>query len=134
LPAEAAEALLELATGGTPRLATVPKELTSPFEHPDAQRHFRIMSNVEELGRALDFSWDDRWFRALKALKLLDGKGKLHDIRRGAYGTTKPRRSGGKDVQPLAYALEKEGLIEKPHRNTYWLTERGRRYVEERGG
>jgi hypothetical protein len=31
-----------------------------PFEHPDAQRRFRIMSNIEELERALDFPWD-KW-------------------------------------------------------------------------
>jgi mRNA-degrading endonuclease RelE of RelBE toxin-antitoxin system len=60
LPAEAAEALLELATGGKPRQTTADKELTSPFEHPDAQRRFRIMTNVEELQRALDFPWE-KW-------------------------------------------------------------------------
>jgi hypothetical protein len=60
LPAEAAEALLELATGGKPRPVAPPKELTSPFEHPDAQRRFRIMSSVEELERALDFRWE-KW-------------------------------------------------------------------------
>ncbi|MEH2510157.1 mRNA-degrading endonuclease RelE of RelBE toxin-antitoxin system [Nitrobacteraceae bacterium AZCC 1564] len=60
LPAEAAEALLELATGGKPRPATPSKELTSPFEHPDAQRRFRTMTNVEELERALDFPWE-KW-------------------------------------------------------------------------
>src|SRR5688500_4899983 len=45
LPAEAAEAVLELATGGVPRapqpepmVATVPAD---PFTHPDAQRRFR---------------------------------------------------------------------------------------------
>ncbi|WP_340671083.1 3'-5' exonuclease [Bradyrhizobium ottawaense] len=60
LPAEAAEALLELATGGKPRPATAPKELASPFEHPDAQRRFRMMTNVEELERALEFPWE-KW-------------------------------------------------------------------------
>jgi mRNA-degrading endonuclease RelE of RelBE toxin-antitoxin system len=60
LPAEAAEALLELATGGKPRPAGTAKKLTSPFEHPDAQRRFRIMTNVEELERALDFPWE-KW-------------------------------------------------------------------------
>jgi len=60
LPAEAAEALLELATGGKPRQTTADKELTSPFEHPDAQRRFRTMTNVEELQRALDFPWE-KW-------------------------------------------------------------------------
>ena len=84
LPGEAAEALLELATGGRPLLPqpvaqrraravptseyiggrpilpepTVP--VMNPFEHPDAQRRFRVMSNVEELQRALEFPWD-RW-------------------------------------------------------------------------
>jgi mRNA-degrading endonuclease RelE of RelBE toxin-antitoxin system len=60
LPAEAAEALLELATGGKPRPAAPPKELTSPFEHPDAQRRFRVMTNVAELERALDYPWE-KW-------------------------------------------------------------------------
>ena len=31
-----------------------------PFEHPDAQRRFRLMTNVEELERALDFPWE-KW-------------------------------------------------------------------------
>ena len=59
LPAEAAEALLELATGGKPRAqpAVVPD---TPFDHPDALRRFRVMTNVEELERALDFPWD-KW-------------------------------------------------------------------------
>ena len=59
LPAEAAEALLELATGGTPEVAQAPVG-TSPFEHPDAQRRFRIMSDVEELARALEYPWE-KW-------------------------------------------------------------------------
>ena len=60
LPGEAAEALLELATGGTPRLPEARPPAASPFEHPDAQRRFRVMNNVEELTRALDYPWD-RW-------------------------------------------------------------------------
>jgi len=60
LPAEAAEALLELATGGTPQLPQVAAKQADPFQHPDAQRRFRIMSDVEELARALEFPWD-RW-------------------------------------------------------------------------
>ena len=59
LPGEAAEALLELATGGKPRVAQ-PTAVTNPFEHPDAQRRFRVMANVEELARALDFPWE-KW-------------------------------------------------------------------------
>jgi hypothetical protein len=92
LPAEAADALLELATGGKPRTlwfalkspadedvdwlaadmaegpvaarvdrAWLPKdELADPFAHPDAQRRFRVIGDVEELERALEFPWD-RW-------------------------------------------------------------------------
>jgi mRNA-degrading endonuclease RelE of RelBE toxin-antitoxin system len=60
LPAEAAEALLELATGGTPRIPTPAAPTADPFEHPDAQRRFRVMTNVEELERALEFPWD-KW-------------------------------------------------------------------------
>lgn len=60
LPAEAAEALLELATGGAPKTTTAIQPGTDPFNHPDAQRRFRVMKDVEELERALDFPWE-RW-------------------------------------------------------------------------
>ncbi|MFN9306964.1 MAG: UvrD-helicase domain-containing protein [Planctomycetota bacterium] len=60
LPAEAAEALLELATGGKPRVPQPAAAAQSPFDHPDAQRRFRVMTNVEELRRALDFPWE-KW-------------------------------------------------------------------------
>jgi mRNA-degrading endonuclease RelE of RelBE toxin-antitoxin system len=60
LPAEAAEALLELATGGKPRVSVPAVIEANPFDHPDAQRRFRVMTNVEELQRALDFPWE-KW-------------------------------------------------------------------------
>ena len=60
LPAEAAEALLELATGGKPRVPQPTAATANPFDHPDAQRRFRVMTNVEELQRALDFPWE-KW-------------------------------------------------------------------------
>jgi len=60
LPAEAAEALLELATGGKPRVSKPTVATANPFDHPDAQRRFRVMTNVEELQRALDFPWE-KW-------------------------------------------------------------------------
>ena len=86
LPGEAAEALLELATGGSPRPPyKKPDEATalSPgvhfllseerqvelevevedkeaFSHPDAQRRFRTIESPEELQRALEFPWD-KW-------------------------------------------------------------------------
>src|SRR6516162_6416800 len=60
LPAEASEALLELATGGKPRAREPAVVTASPFDHPDAQRRFRVMANVEELQRALDYPWE-KW-------------------------------------------------------------------------
>lgn len=60
LPGEAAEALLELATGGKPRIAAPVPATVNPFDHPDAQRRFRVMPNVEELQRALDAPWE-KW-------------------------------------------------------------------------
>lgn len=86
LPAEAAEALLNLATGSMPSAAVAdlpaatavldqtvfrprfvaPEPVTAPaiepeaFDHPDAQRRFRVLTNIEELERALDFPWE-KW-------------------------------------------------------------------------
>ena len=60
LPAEASEALLELATGGTPKQPTRTAQDVDPFAHPDAQRRFRTMANAEELTRALDYPWE-KW-------------------------------------------------------------------------
>jgi mRNA-degrading endonuclease RelE of RelBE toxin-antitoxin system len=84
LPAEAAQSLLEIATGGplpvssmaaahaqstehrAPPLAQEPAEvdadsvLASAMEHPDAQRRFRLVHDAAELERALDAPWD-RW-------------------------------------------------------------------------
>ena len=82
LPSEAAEALLELAVGESPQFvqpavaAAGPFEFAEsrkvaestaqygvaadPFDHPDAQRRFRLMTNLEELERALDYPWD-KW-------------------------------------------------------------------------
>jgi len=60
LPSEASDALLELATGSTPQPSSRASAATNPFEHPDAQRRFRIMPNAEELERALEFPWD-KW-------------------------------------------------------------------------
>ena len=60
LPQEAAEALLELATGGKPTQPTTIPVDSDPFTHPDAQRRFRVMSNQEELQRALEYPWE-KW-------------------------------------------------------------------------
>jgi len=60
LPQEAAEALLEIATGGTPEVVGAVDAATDPFDHPDAQRRFRVMHDVEELERALAYPWE-KW-------------------------------------------------------------------------
>jgi superfamily I DNA/RNA helicase/mRNA-degrading endonuclease RelE of RelBE toxin-antitoxin system len=60
LPAEAAEALLELATGSRPQITKPAIANADPFDHPDALRRFRVMKNVEELERALDYPWE-KW-------------------------------------------------------------------------
>lgn len=60
LPAEAGEALLELAVGGTPQPSLPVPAGGDPFSHPDAMRRFRVMRNVEELSEALEYPWE-RW-------------------------------------------------------------------------
>jgi mRNA-degrading endonuclease RelE of RelBE toxin-antitoxin system len=80
LPAEAAEALLNLATGGVPRTiaevepsvhayapsarldatAKMSEPTQDAFNHPDAQRRFRTISNQEELERAFEYPWE-KW-------------------------------------------------------------------------
>jgi superfamily I DNA/RNA helicase len=60
LPPEAAEALLELATGKQPKpRLPLPKD-ADPFTHPDAQRRFRNVLSSDELARALEFPWE-KW-------------------------------------------------------------------------
>jgi hypothetical protein len=87
LPKEAAEALLDLATGVSPQVSIVgaflpamasvdlrkrvkPEAIPpSPgvvtptkesFQHPDAQRRFRLIGSAEELERALEYPWE-KW-------------------------------------------------------------------------
>lgn len=62
LPAEAAEALYDFATGGKleDHVARAPEPGTSPFAHPDAQRRFRLLDNIEELQAALDAPFE-KW-------------------------------------------------------------------------
>jgi UvrD-like helicase C-terminal domain/AAA domain len=60
LPQEAAEALLNLATGSAPPMPERTPVEADPFAHPDALRRFRVLTNIEELERALDYPWD-KW-------------------------------------------------------------------------
>lgn len=55
LPSEAAEALLDHATGGRiEQHVTVKTPGANPYTHPDALRRFRVVENLEELKAALD--------------------------------------------------------------------------------
>ncbi|OQB55659.1 MAG: ATP-dependent DNA helicase UvrD2 [Deltaproteobacteria bacterium ADurb.Bin151] len=60
LPGEAAEALLCLATGTLPQIIPPAAAGSDPFKHPDAERRFRTMHNLEELERALEYPWE-KW-------------------------------------------------------------------------
>lgn len=60
LPSEAAEALIEIAVGGKPVPPVSVSQQTDPFDHPDAQRRFRVMTDKEELEQALNFPWE-KW-------------------------------------------------------------------------
>ena len=80
LPAEAGEALLDLALGHAPVIGSpVPpqpplEDYSTAFQHPDAQRRFRLMGSAEELQRALDYPWD-KWlvFLTPDQRKLVEG-------------------------------------------------------------
>jgi mRNA-degrading endonuclease RelE of RelBE toxin-antitoxin system len=56
LPAEAAEALYDFATGGRleDHIAVRADADADPYVHPDAQRRFRLVEDIEELRAALD--------------------------------------------------------------------------------
>ena len=58
LPAEASDALLDFVSTGTLPQPLPAAAGTDPFEHPDAQRRFRVLDNVEELERALTYPWE----------------------------------------------------------------------------
>lgn len=60
LPQEAQEALLKLAVGEKPQPPEPVAPEADPFAHPDAQRRFRVLTNIDELRQALDYPWD-KW-------------------------------------------------------------------------
>ena len=54
------EAPFGFSTGGLPQIPSHTPPETDPFEHPDARRRFRVIHDVEELERALDYPWE-KW-------------------------------------------------------------------------
>lgn len=60
LPQEAQEALLRLAVGEKPEPPQPAPAEADPYEHPDSQRRFRVMTNADELRQALEYPWE-KW-------------------------------------------------------------------------
>ena len=56
LPEEASEALFDLYNGDEPTIFSSTEK--DPLKHPDTQRRFRVMENVEELQVAWESPWD----------------------------------------------------------------------------
>lgn len=89
LPAEAAEALYDFATGGKleDHAVTPAEPGTDPYAHPDAQRRFRVFDNVDELMAALDAPFE-KW-----AVFLHPAQREL--VRRKVTGPTRVTGSAG---------------------------------------
>lgn len=89
LPAEAAEALYDFATGGKleDHIVTPAKPGADPYAHPNAQRRFRVFDNVDELTAALDAPFE-KW-----AVFLHPAQREL--VRRKATGPTRVTGSAG---------------------------------------
>ena len=61
LPAEAAEAVLDLASGIKPKILKLPiNNEVSPYDHPDAKRRFRLLEDLNDLKIALKYPWE-KW-------------------------------------------------------------------------
>jgi hypothetical protein len=97
LPQEAAEALLNLATGTTPEAPPPAPAEADPFVHPDAQRRFRVLTNLEELERALDYPWE-KW-----AVFLHPAQRRL--VERSYSGPARVSGSAGTGKTIVAFAL-----------------------------
>lgn len=89
LPAEAAEALYDFATGGKleDHIVTPAEPGADPYAHPDAQRRFRVFDNVDELTAALDAPFE-KW-----AVFLHPAQREL--VRRKVTGPTRVTGSAG---------------------------------------
>lgn len=89
LPAEAAEALYDFATGGKleDHIVTPAEPGADPYAHPDALRRFRVFDNVDELTAALDAPFE-KW-----AVFLHPAQREL--VRRRVTGPTRVTGSAG---------------------------------------
>ena len=105
LPAEASEALLELAVGKTPQPSLPAPSGADPFDHPDALRRFRVMRNVEELEEALAYPWE-KWTIFLHPAQ-------LGLVERNYNGPA--RVSGSAGTGKTVVALHRAGFLAKSH-------------------
>jgi superfamily I DNA/RNA helicase/mRNA-degrading endonuclease RelE of RelBE toxin-antitoxin system len=108
LPGEAFEALFNLATGVTPPAPHIAAVGTDPFAHPDAQRRFRVMTNVEELERALDYPWE-KWSVFLHPAQ--------RELVQGDYNGP-VRVSGSAGTGKTIVALHRAVYLARTHRDT----------------
>ena len=108
LPAEAAEALLELATGGTPRVVKPLTAVADPFDHPDAQRRFRVMTECLWSGFAGDESRASLALEISHCLSETSGPSSRGlPILSTPVGSGKRQRAGGAtNVEELERAFE----------------------------
>jgi superfamily I DNA/RNA helicase len=112
LPAEATEALWELATGGTPEAPFHAGRDQDPFEHPDAQRRFLLVGTEDELRRALDYPWE-RWMVF------------LHPVQRTLVNTTfsgPARVAGSAGTGKTVVALHRAAHLARNHPKARLLT------------
>ena len=108
LPSEAAEALLELATGNALESPVHAAADVDPFDHPDSQRRFRVMADAEELSRALDSPWD-KWTVFLHPVqrKLVEHEFNgtaRHGRYRQDYRCVAPSSISGKNTPRITYS------------------------------
>jgi mRNA-degrading endonuclease RelE of RelBE toxin-antitoxin system len=123
LPPEAAEALLDLATGVTPPATQLAPAGTGPFDHPDARRRFQVVNSVEDLKRALEdlpetASIDDPLVAISVARQYPNVKNDddLYNITRGTW---KVNRGGRASRAEYAFAVYK-GLIKEVYNIDSW--------------
>ena len=106
LPAEASEALLDyVASGVLIPPAAAPPAAADPFDHADAQRRFRVLTNVEELERALEYPWE-QW-----AVFLHPAQREL--VARGFRGPT--RVSGSAGTGKTVVALHRAAFVAREY-------------------
>ena len=107
LPSGCRKRLLKRSSTSRPALPLperIPAE-ADPFTHPDAQRRFRVLTNIEELERALDYPWE-KWAVF------------LHPAQRGIverdYGGP-PRISGSAGTGKTIVALHRAVALARRH-------------------